>query len=123
MNNCCPNCGSGQFETLSACPYCGTKNPKYVPKEQPKKNDSFLTTNQNSTNKPKEPENTAAFICAILGLFTGFGFILGIIALILVRKPDSKYKAATVIIAISEIVINVVVFLAIIISATTFRPY
>lgn len=74
-----------------------------------------MEPNNNFNNEPiefkkedqVEETSNAAFICGIVGIFVA-GIILGIIAIVLSKKPESKNKQAAFILGIVDIVLAVV---------------
>jgi predicted amidophosphoribosyltransferase len=128
----CSNCGSEVKDSDSFCPNCGTNTSTAIRKtiycttcgyelrsnatycsscgkdveERKVENtiDYRESTNYNSNRKYYvSTESSAGIICGIIGLFI-FGFILGIISIILSTKPNNKYPVGSLILGIIDII-------------------
>lgn len=101
MNNTCPNCGFNQIQTKKACPYCGTRNSNLGHIQAIKVVDT-------PTTKTSSNDSYVAFIFSLVGLITGlftyFGFLLGIVGLIVSRRKDEKLRTAAIALGIIDVI-------------------
>lgn len=89
----CSNCGKEQPDNVKFCTECG--------KELRSEADVFAAS-QGAQGKV-EPTKSSALVYGILSLFI-FGFILGIVAIVLSRKEDQKHRTAAMVLGIIGIV-------------------
>jgi hypothetical protein len=92
----CPNCGAPDQYNTFACSQCNTPLPAFYPPQpqfygQPQP-PYFYYYYPPKVTHPAEKIATASMVCGIVGIVSilGFGFVLGIIAIVLGRNAKRR---------------------------------